>query len=103
MGVGSRRVEVGVMGVEVEVMGVGGVRIMTPTPSIRPPPFSNLPTPTPLHTFRVKSLALSLFAPNRPRQIVIYPFGLVGLHFGDGLQASQALSTFFNNLTDIHN
>ena len=47
-------------------------------------PFSKLPTPISLHTFRVKSslhqiiLTSRLFASNRPRQIVMYPNILKG-------------------------
>ena len=45
--------------------GSWGVPNRDTTPHPRPPPFSKLPTPTPLHTFRVKSSS---------HQVVTYPF-----------------------------
>ena len=71
---GGRGFEVG----EVRVGGVGGVGFGVPnrdTKPLRPPPFSKLPTPTSLHTFRVKSslrqivLASSRLRVNHSRQV----------------------------------
>ena len=67
-----------------------GSRIVTPTPSHPTPPFSKLPTPTPLHTFRVKS---SL------NQVARVKFGHVKLsctHFGMGQSGGNRINKQFS-------
>ena len=87
-GIGVRKVGSGGWGRETWGRGIG-VPDRDANPPPRSPSFSKLPTPTSLHTLRVKSslcqivltsnrlcvrsLTSSLFASNRPRQIVIYP------------------------------